>query len=157
MKKSRSDKQYLFKVRLKAARGIWRTVALRGDQTLDDLHEVIFDAFDRDDFHLYSFYFPKAPGRRSSSGAMPKEYTAPQMFDEPDLFSEENRFDAAETRLDDLHLRPGQKFEYLFDFGDSWWHEVSAEAIGPVSQGARYPEVVDKKGTSPAQYEDVDE
>ena len=127
-----SDTQYLFKVRLKRARRIWRTIALRGDQTLDDLHEAVFEAFDRDDPHLYSFYCPKAPSRSRRSGLQPKEYTAPQMFDDPEPFEDERRFNAAETRLDDLRLRPGQRFEYLFDFGDSWWHEVGVEEISPV-------------------------
>jgi len=157
MRRTRSDTEYLFKVRLKAARRIWRTIALRGDQTLDDLHEAVFDAFDRDNLHLYSFYFPKAPGRRRGFAPRAKEYTASQMFDEPDLFGEEDRFNAAETRLDDLQLRSGQQFEYLFDFGDSWWHEIAVEAVGPVKPRVRYPQVVERKGTSPQQYEDVDE
>jgi hypothetical protein len=45
-----------------------RTIQLRGDQTLADLHRVLFDAFDRDDEHRYEFQFGKGPmdphGRR---------------------------------------------------------------------------------------------
>ncbi len=29
---------------------IWRRIAIRGNQTLDDLHETIFDAFDREEY-----------------------------------------------------------------------------------------------------------
>ena len=155
MGEARADTQYLFKVRLKGVRRIWRTIALRGDQTLDDLHDAIFEAFDRYDPHLYSFYFPKGPGRGPRSGPRPKEYTAP-MFDDPDPFGDEDRIKAAETRLDDLRLRVGQRFEYLFDFGDSWWHEVAVEKIGPVTPDVRYG-VIEKKGASPPQYEAVDE
>ena len=96
MKPAGSDNYYLFKVNLKGARRIWRTIALRGDQTLDDLHEAIFEAFDRDDPHLYSFYFPKAPSRRPQSGRTPKEYTAPPMFDDHNPFGDEDRFNAPE-------------------------------------------------------------
>ncbi len=156
MKPARLDTYYLFKVSLKGARRIWRTIALRGDQTLDDLHEAIFEAFDRDDPHLYSFYFPKAPSRRPQSGRAPKEYTAPSMFDEADPFGDEDRFSASEATIDGLRLKEGQRFEYLFDFGDSWWHEVIVETMGPTGPGVRYG-VIDKKGASPPQYEDVDE
>ena len=149
--------EYLFKVNLKGARSVWRTVALRGDHTLDDLHEAIFSAFDRFDPHMYSFYFPKAPSRRGLSGPQPKEYTAPQMLDESDPFGDDRCFDAAKTRLDDLELKSGQRFEYLFDFGDSWLHEVSVEAIGPTPPRERYPRIVERRGKSPAQYEDVHE
>ena len=151
-----SGTQFLFKVNLKGARRVWRTIALPGDQTLDDLHEAIFEAFDRDDPHLYSFYLPKAPGRGPRSGPQPKEYTAPPMFDDPDPFGDEDRINAAETRLDDLGLRVGQRFEYLFDFGDSWWHEVVVETIGPAAPGVRYG-ILERKGASPPQYEGVDE
>src|SRR5438105_5003239 len=40
---------------------ISRTIQIRGDQTLEDLHEAIFDAFDREDEHLYEFQFGKGP------------------------------------------------------------------------------------------------
>ena len=154
---TKSEKEYVFKVNLKGSRRVSRTIALRGDQTLDDLHEAIFAAFDRFDAHLYSFYFPKAPTRRGTAGPKPKEYTAPQMFDEPDPFDDESRFDASATKLDDLRLRPGQKFEYLFDFGDSWWHEGTVEAVNPSVPRARYPQIRESRGASPPQYEAVDE
>ena len=54
------------------------------------------------------------------------------MFDDQDPFGVENQIDAAKARLDDLKLKTGQRFEYLFDFGDSWWHEVVVETISPV-------------------------
>lgn len=157
MRVTKSDTEYVFRVNLKGARRVTRTIALRGDQTLDDLHEAIFAAFDRFDAHLYSFYFSKAPSRRSTTGPRPKEYTAPQMFDEPDASDDERRFDASATRLDDLRLKPGQKFEYLFDFGDSWWHEGTVEAVNPSVPRARYPQIRASRGISPPQYEAVDE
>ncbi len=152
-----SDTEYVFKVALKGARRVARTIALRGDQTLDDLHEAIFAAFDRFDPHLYSFYFPKAPSWRRTAGPRPKEYTAPQMIDEPDGFDDEERFDASATKLDDLRLKPGQNFEYLFDFGDCWWHEGTVEAVNPSVPQARYPQIRASRGISPPQYEAVDE
>ena len=40
---------------------ISRTIQIRGDQTLEDLHHAIFDAFDRWDEHMYEFQFGKGP------------------------------------------------------------------------------------------------
>jgi hypothetical protein len=77
-----SENEYLFKVNLKRRRSIWRTGLLRGDQTLDDLHEVIFVAFDRYDEHLYCFYFPKARRGRLGYGKPPREYMSPRGFDQ---------------------------------------------------------------------------
>jgi hypothetical protein len=154
---TKSEKEYVFKVNLKGSSRVFRSIALRGDQTLDDLHEAIFAAFDRFDEHLYSFYFPKASTRRGTAGPRPKEYTAPQMFDEPGAFDDDSRFDASATKLDELRLRPGQKFEYLFDFGDSWWHQGTVEAVNLSVPRARYPEIRESRGASPPQYEAVDE
>ena len=52
----------------KKNRSVVRTIEIRGDQTLDDLHEAIFDAFDRDDPHMYEFQFGKGP--RDRNGAL---------------------------------------------------------------------------------------
>ena len=157
MRAPKSSTEYQFKISLKGSRRASRTIALRGDQTLDDLHEAIFAAFDRFDPHLYSFYFPKGPSRRGRTGPQPKEYTASQMFDEPDALDGDRRFDASETKLDDLRLRPGQRFEYLFDFGDAWWHAVAVEGINPIVSRSKYPRFLESRGKSPPQYEVVDE
>jgi len=154
--RKKSEIQYRFKVMLKGRRSVWRSVVVRGDETLEDLHEVIFAAFDRDDSHLYSFFFPKAAARRSRSGKQPREYTAPEGF-HPDPFGIDNRYDAASATLDELKFKVGQTFEYLFDFGDEWWHEIEVEAIGPPESVGTYPRIVAQRGASPPQYPEDDE
>ena len=147
MGKAKSNNEYVFKVALKGAKRIWRGIAARGDQTLEQLHEAIFAAFDRFDEHLYSFYFPKAPRRRGPVLTPPKEYVAPLSF-EPSG----RHFNAATTTIDDLKLKVGQTFEYLFDYGDCWWHEITVKQAGRVSKPRRSPEVVSRHGESPPQY-----
>ncbi len=151
-----SKVEYRFKVRLKHGRSIWRSVALRGDQTLEDLHEAIFIAFERYDAHLYSFYFPSGPARRTASFKGHKEYTAPQGFHPLEGF-EPDRFSASSATLDTLKFTVGQTFEYLFDFGDEWWHEIALEAIGPSEVSATYPRIVGQRGPSPPQYSENEE
>ena len=129
----RSSQEYMSKVNLKQAKRIWRTIAVRGDQTLEDLHEAIFAAFDRDDEHLYSFYFPKAPSRTS----VPKrEYTAPFMMEDLGPLDDGRKRDAAKTRVDDLAI---------------------VEEIRPIVAGAQRPAVLERKGKSPPQYPSEDD
>ena len=40
---------------------ISRTIKVRGDQTLKELHHAIFEAFERYDEHMYEFQFGKGP------------------------------------------------------------------------------------------------
>lgn len=92
--------RYIFRVNLKGETGIWRTLGLRGDHTLHDLHELIFRAFDRyDDDHMYSFYLPRARPRQDLGSPPPREYTSPVVFEEPGSYSEEGALDASEAEL----------------------------------------------------------
>jgi len=59
---------------------------------------------------------------------------------------------ARRTNSDTVGLQVGQQFEYLFDFGDSSWHEIKVEQVAPVIPGCRYLEIVEKHSRSPAQY-----
>ena len=49
-------------------------------------------------------------------------------------------------------MTPGRKFEYMFDFGDEWLHEVELLSVNPASPDGKYPTVVKRKGVSPEQY-----
>ena len=64
---------------------------------------------------------------------------------------------AAETELSSLHLRLGQTFEYLFDYGDMWWHVLKVVRIDPINPSAQLPMVAERHGESPQQYPPADE
>jgi len=137
---------FVFKVALKYQKRIWRKIAIRGDQSLATLHDAIFVAFDRDDDHLYSFYFsskPTSTSRNRLDGAL--RYGCP--YSETD-----DRADT--TRIDSLPLKPKGQFEYLFDYGDEWWHEITLEEIQPPQNEIKYPLIIESRGDSPTQYPD---
>ena len=160
MKTRSIGKVYVFKVALDENKKIWRRIAIRGNQTLDDLHEAIFKAFDREEEHLYSFFFtpPGSSGRlREWEGV---EYTHPYSCKRNpifDFFDDEPKHNAAKTRIDRLELQVGQKFRYIFDFGDSWWHDIMVEQTNGEAEKGRYPRVIEKHGKSPPQYPDWEE
>jgi len=152
-----SQAVFVFKVALAGRKSIWRRIAARGSETLDDLHEAIFDAFDRDDEHLYSFYFPKpgTKGRARLRDAV--EYACAFSCKDPGPFAGEPLHNAAKTNLSALGLKPKRVFLYLFDFGDQWWHEITVEQIDAKPDKGKYPRVLEKHGQSPPQYPDLDE
>ncbi len=158
VKEVRASSVFVFKVALKRRKGVWRRIAIRGDQTLDDLHAAIFAAFDRFDEHLYSFYFFRrgTKGRDRLRDAL--EFAHPVCLKDQGPFgSEPGLKNAAKTRIDSLKLSKGKEFEYLFDFGDSWWHVVTTESTTGEPDEQRFPRVIESKGKSPAQYPDNDE
>src|SRR5690606_22862211 len=93
---------YLFKVLLN--NWCWRTLELSESHTLLDLHTLIQEAFDFDDDHLYAFYMD---GKRFSRNC----YNSPMDSRGPFVH---------EKKIGELHLYEGQRFLYLFDFGDEW-------------------------------------
>ncbi|MEN6308802.1 MAG: plasmid pRiA4b ORF-3 family protein [Anaerohalosphaeraceae bacterium] len=149
---------YVLKVALEENAKIWRNIAIRGGQTLHDLHDIIFDAFDRDDEHLYSFYIPDRPFKKRPLRIhdVSVEYTHPFNFDECG-YGNVQLFNASETPIQSLDLKEGQQFYYLFDFGDSWWHTITVESTAGQADGEKYPRILERKGKSPEQYEYPDE
>jgi hypothetical protein len=87
-----------------------RTVALREDQTLEQLHEALRLAFGWADPHLYSFWIGKEWWNQDAD-----EYTAPFAIDEMD---EDKR--SARVPVGELGLRKRGTMAYVFDFGDEW-------------------------------------
>ncbi len=123
---------------------ISRVIEIRGDQTLAQLHDAIFQAYDRWDQHLYEFQFgkrpfdPDGPTYGIADGSPGKQRPG----------------DARSTKLDDLGLKPERVFGYWFDFGDDWFHQIQVERIEQAIPTVTYPRVIKRVGKSPPQYLD---
>ena len=130
---------------------ISRTIEIRGDQTLNQLHKAILQAFDRwDDCHLHEFHFGKKPRERHA-----RRYVMPFILDDPD--EEPAAGSVTTTRMGRLDLNVGSVFWYWYDFGDDWYHEIKVLAVGEVEPKAKYPRVVATIGESPPQYRQWDD
>jgi hypothetical protein len=126
---------------------ISRTIKIRGDQTLKDLHNAIFDAFGREDEHMYEFQFGKGP--MDPKGP---RYVLPAAFENPDGERNPPTGRVDRTTIDSLGLKVGDRFGYWFDFGDDWWHQINVEAIEDKVPRGKFPKVTKKVGKSPPQY-----
>lgn len=122
---------------------IRRDIEIRGDQTLEDLHNAIFQAYDRWEAHLYEFQFGKRPfdPKGPNYGVAGPDET------------KKNYGDARMTTLDDLNLQTRKHaFGYWFDFGDDWFHQIQVERIDEAIPTVTYPRVIKRVGKSPPQY-----
>lgn len=132
---------------------VTRTIEICGDQTLNQLHRAIFEAYDRwDDCHLSEFHFGPKPRDRHA-----ERYVLPFIHDDPDEYDEQPAAGSTtQTRLGRLGLEVGSVFWYWYDFGDDWYHEIRVLAVGEAESGERYPRVAARVGDSPPQYVDWD-
>ena len=120
-----------------------RTIAMREDQTLEQLHEALRLAFGWADPHLYSFW---AGGNHWDSEA--PEYTAP--------FEIEEGKSSARTPMIELALKKGSKLAYLFAFGDEWRLDLEVVDRWTADDGS-YPMLVEAEGVPTPQYPSLEE
>jgi hypothetical protein len=125
------DKVYQFKVTLLDSRPpVWRRIQVK-DGTLDKLHEHIQTAMGWTNSHLHRFRI---------NG---KDYGDPDLlYDDVEPYEFE---DSTSTRIADILPKSGEafRFEYQYDFGDCWEHEVLFEGCLRAEQGGRYPVCVE--------------
>jgi hypothetical protein len=129
---------YAFKVKFNWNKRIYRTIELRSEQTLDDLHFAIQRAIDWDADHLYSFFVGSVAHDDRYRISCPYEEDYPPW--------------TSEVQVGDLGLSKRHKFLYYFDYGDSHGFEVEVVDIRPQAEPGEYPRVVDSRGEAPAQY-----
>ncbi|UCD79776.1 MAG: plasmid pRiA4b ORF-3 family protein [Desulfobacterales bacterium] len=104
-----NESLFLMKIKLlEIEPEIWRRFVVPGEITLDRLHDVIQIVMGWTDSHLHEFTIGK------------KRYT-----EYPE--SKEDGLECGKYRLGDLITQKGHTFHYLYDFGDSWEHEVILE------------------------------
>ena len=98
---------------------VWRRIVIPGNFTFHDLHNTIQSAFGWWDEHLYRFQ------RHPFDGG----WTVKEPDDEDDNWGERPE-DARETNVATFIQHMGlEKFVYVYDFGDSWVHDITVEQI----------------------------
>lgn len=146
------------------ANKLHRILDIAGNATFEDLHDLIFTAFDRYDPHLYQFILTRAEAKSDHALYDCKERVLdPYSMEDADMMMDEGDIahNAATFTLDEAKLQEKDFIYYRFDFGDDWMHRLCLEKIYPLEAAAigeePYAVIVRKVGESPAQYEDEDD
>ncbi len=129
-----------------------RTIEIRADQTMAELHVAIFEAFDREEQHMYEFQV----GGKGPQDPKAKCYVLPMAM--RDTFGgSKPAGDVARTTIGSIGLKVDDAFGYWFDFGDDWWHQINVLDIQTDVPEGTYPRVTKRVGESPPQDDDWDE
>jgi hypothetical protein len=108
----------------------WRRVLVPASATLGELHKVIQVAFAWDDDHLHAFTI----GRR--------------VYGDPGFDME---YDEDKITLAAAFARARKPISYVYDFGDSWQHEIALEKAVESDPATAYPVCVDGRGDAPVE------
>src|SRR5215213_3858806 len=136
------QQKYVFEAELVGFGDVRRSIAVRQDLTLVDLHYALQSAFGWDDDHLYAFWLEDRFW--ASSG---EHFTRPCVADESDALAGRS----AAIRLDRLALEPGRRLAYVFDFGDEWRVRLHVRDV-IADAGDPSPRLLESVGTPPPQY-----
>lgn len=124
---------YQIKVTLDASQPpIWRRILVPGDVTLSRLHYILQAVMGWADYHLHQFIVGET------------------YYGMPDPNYDD--FDMQDERKIKLNqVAPGEKsrFQYEYDFGDSWVHTLLVEKIAPPPPGQQCPACTAGKRATP--------
>jgi hypothetical protein len=123
-----AERIYQFKITLKGIKPpIWRRIQVK-DCTLDKLHEHIQTAMGWTNSHLHQF---EINGVRHGD----PELLLEGFEDDPEIV------DSLDTRSSKIVPKDGKRFrfQYEYDFGNGWEHEILFEGCLRAEKGTKYP------------------
>lgn len=136
-----------------------RIIDVAGNAPFVVLHELIFEAFDRFDPHLFKFMLTRKEAKSERDLFGCTEEVGDLEFAQD--FGDEGRtvHDVFTYTLDEAGLKEKEFIYYWFDFGDDWLHRLRLEKIfqindDDVESKGWYAEIVKKVGDSPPQYDE---
>ncbi|MDN5601257.1 MAG: plasmid pRiA4b ORF-3 family protein, partial [Brachybacterium sp.] len=99
---------------------IWRRLELRSDLSLTDVHDVLQTAFDWAGYHLWRF----------AAGGDPFDLGAQLFLCEFDVEEgDEDGLPAEAVQLGELLQEPGDRLEYVYDYGDNWDLRIVVDSV----------------------------
>jgi hypothetical protein len=117
---------FQFKVTLKYSHPpIWRRFLVLDDTSFNYLHYILQKVMGWDDYHAYEFIV-KGESIMNPEGAKPSPFHG-------------KLTSTTEVFLYQRLKRVGHKFEYIYDFGDNWEHEIVFEKRFPFDENQPLP------------------
>ncbi len=136
---------YKFRVILDAEDDVFRDIAIAEDDSLEDLHNTIVNAFGFDGNELASFYTCDDKWNQEDEISL---------FDTGDVAGEQKIM--SDYQLSELLNQEHTKIIYVYDFLNMWTFLVELAAIEEPEAGQSYPDLLFTHGQMPAMAPDKD-
>ncbi len=131
---------YKFRVILDTEDDIFRDIAILEDDTLEDLHNAIFNAFGFDGTEIGSFYTCDNKWNQEDEISL---------FDTGDVPGEQKIM--ADYQLADILDKQNTKIIYVYDFINMWTFLVELASIEDIKASTTYPKTLFAQGEMPAE------
>ncbi len=129
---------YKFRVILDAEDDVFRDIAILKEDTLEDLHNAIVNAFGFDGLEIASFYTCDNQWNQENEISL---------FDTGDVIGEQKIM--SDYPLSEILNKENTKIIYVYDFLNMWTFLVELAAIEELTIGNIYPETLFSHGEMP--------
>ncbi|MCL6460819.1 MAG: hypothetical protein I4O51_02990 [Flavobacterium micromati] len=129
---------YKFRVILDAEEDIFRDIAILAEDTLEDLHNAIFNSFGFDGMEVASFYTCDETWNQEDEISL---------FDTGDVIGEQKIM--SDYPLIDILDKENTKIIYVYDFINMWTFLVELASIEEQVVSNTYPETIFSHGEMP--------
>jgi len=130
-----------FIISVSLGKGCYRHLKISGRETLEELSDSILWAFDFANDHLHAFFMNN------------KAWDDTACYSSP--YAENDCPSTDEHTIQSVGLKVGQKFLYLFDFGDEW--HFQCKVLNILDEDTKETELIKIKGKPPEQYPDYED
>lgn len=114
------------KVSLRGARPpIWRRIIVNSNISFYELHFTIQMSMGWGNYHLFEFKV--------------EDHTIGKTDEDFADFGPNDQIDARDFSLNKVLLKDLKKFQYIYDFGDFWIHDIIVEKVVPLDAGNNCP------------------
>ena len=139
--KKAPTKSYVISVSIQ--KGCYRHIQIESTYTLEDLSSFILWAFDFVDDHAHAFFM-------NNRGWDDSDCYYADFVDEDGEYRHTSNY-----KLGEIDLEVGDKFLYIFDFGEEW--RFSCRVLKVLDEKTNDPMIVRLIGKPPAQYDEWDD
>lgn len=129
---------YKFRVILDSEEDVFRDIAILEDDTLEDLHNAIVNAFDFDGLQIASFYTCDNQWNQDEEISL---------FDTGEIIGEQKIM--SDYPLSEILNKDYTKIIYVYDFLNMWTFLIELAAIEEIQTGEIYPNVLFTHGIMP--------
>lgn len=136
---------YKFRVILDTEEDVFRDIAIRDEDNLEDFHNSIVNAFGFDGLEIASFY---------TCDDLWNQEDEISLFDTGDVVGEQKVM--SDYKLSDILNEQERKIIYVYDFLNMWTFLVELAAVEEEVLGNSYPETLFSHGQMPLEALDRD-
>lgn len=149
-KDNQTDDIYLFRASYLLKQPVWRDIEIHGEQTFEELADVLISSMGWMNDHCHGFDLPKYDSNNKRFFPMRYTFYNDGWEDDP-----HPTFKSNQIRICDIDYKKNSKLRFMFDFGDGHEFDIEFKKNRKTTNKEsikNFPQIIDQRGIGPEQY-----